>query len=222
MEIKPIETHYNGYRFRSRLEARWAVFFDAAGIKYEYEPEGFEVRPDINDNVYRYLPDFYLPDYDLYVEVKPTFKKLTDDQGKLAYVVSDGPMNNGLLVLGQIPNIPKHEKMVPKFLLITGAGYGDIFANLAMFYHKKLCNSDEIHIMREEFDYIKAPNILELDFPNDLYVAQKTFSKYMDGIWWEISEYNMVKSNVFFDKCFAKAREARFEYGDTPKVLEVM
>lgn len=42
-EIKSIETYYNGYRFRSRLEARWAVFFDAAGIKYEYEPEGFEL-----------------------------------------------------------------------------------------------------------------------------------------------------------------------------------
>ena len=40
-EIKAIETYYKGYRFRSRLEARWAVFFDAAGIKYEYEPEGF-------------------------------------------------------------------------------------------------------------------------------------------------------------------------------------
>ena len=43
-EIKAIETVYNGYRFRSRLEARWAVFFDAAGIKYEYEPEGFDVN----------------------------------------------------------------------------------------------------------------------------------------------------------------------------------
>ena len=32
MEIKPIETHYKGYRFRSRLEARWAVFFDAAKL----------------------------------------------------------------------------------------------------------------------------------------------------------------------------------------------
>ena len=43
-EIKAIETEYNGYRFRSRLEARWAVFFDAMGIKYEYEPEGFELE----------------------------------------------------------------------------------------------------------------------------------------------------------------------------------
>ena len=40
-EIKAIETIYNGYRFRSRLEARWAVFFDEIGIKYEYEKEGY-------------------------------------------------------------------------------------------------------------------------------------------------------------------------------------
>lgn len=32
--IKPIKTQYKGYRFRSRLEARWAVFFDACGVKW--------------------------------------------------------------------------------------------------------------------------------------------------------------------------------------------
>lgn len=70
-DIKPIETIYNGYRFRSRLEARWAVFFDAAGIAYEYEPEGYTLRDGT-----RYLPDFYLPNpskrfVSLWVEVKP-------------------------------------------------------------------------------------------------------------------------------------------------------
>ena len=64
-EIKPIETYYNGYRFRSRLEARWAVFFDAMGIKYEYEPEGFEF-----DNHEKYLPDFFLLDFGMFVEIK--------------------------------------------------------------------------------------------------------------------------------------------------------
>ncbi len=53
MTIKPIETTYRGYRFRSRLEARWAVFFDAVALKWEYEPEGF-VLPDKT----WYLPDF--------------------------------------------------------------------------------------------------------------------------------------------------------------------
>ena len=36
--IKAVQTEYNGYKFRSRLEARWAVFFDTLGIEYEYEP----------------------------------------------------------------------------------------------------------------------------------------------------------------------------------------
>lgn len=65
--IKAIETVYNGYRFRSRLEARWAVFFDALKIEYQYEPEGFDL-----DGRW-YLPDFYLPEINggLWVEIKP-------------------------------------------------------------------------------------------------------------------------------------------------------
>ena len=67
-DIKPIETIYNGYRFRSRLEARWAVFFDAAGIEYEYEPQGYRLSDGST-----YLPDFYLHAVDggTWVEVKP-------------------------------------------------------------------------------------------------------------------------------------------------------
>lgn len=65
-EIKAIETAYNGCLFRSRLEARWAVFFDTLKIRWEYEPEGFEL---VNDR--RYLPDFYLPEFDLWIEIKP-------------------------------------------------------------------------------------------------------------------------------------------------------
>jgi hypothetical protein len=52
--IKAIETRYAGCRFRSRLEARWAVFFDTLGIAWEYEPEGFELPAG------PYLPDFLL------------------------------------------------------------------------------------------------------------------------------------------------------------------
>jgi hypothetical protein len=62
--MKAIDTIYNGYRFRSRLEARWAVFFDTLGVKYEYEKEGFEF-----DGI-RYLPDFWIPHLKLWVEIK--------------------------------------------------------------------------------------------------------------------------------------------------------
>lgn len=34
----------DGYRFRSRLEARWAVFFNNIGLEYEYEMEGFDMK----------------------------------------------------------------------------------------------------------------------------------------------------------------------------------
>lgn len=54
-EVKAIETRYSGCRFRSRLEARWAVFFDALGVKWEYEPQGFDLASGL------YLPDFWLP-----------------------------------------------------------------------------------------------------------------------------------------------------------------
>lgn len=39
-DFKAVETVYKGYLFRSRLEARWTIFFDSLGIKWEYEPEG--------------------------------------------------------------------------------------------------------------------------------------------------------------------------------------
>ena len=69
--IRPLETVYNGYRFRSRLEARWAVFFDAMKVEWEYEPEGF----DLGNGVW-YLPDFFLEGLG-YAEVK---HKFTDEE----------------------------------------------------------------------------------------------------------------------------------------------
>lgn len=66
--IKAIQTRYDNYHFRSRQEARWAVWFNAVGLPYRYELEGF----DLGNGVY-YLPDFYLPTLVLWVEVKGIF-----------------------------------------------------------------------------------------------------------------------------------------------------
>jgi len=55
---------YDGIRYRSRTEARWAIFFDAMAIRYTYEPEGFVVRTG------GYLPDFWLHELQLFFEVK--------------------------------------------------------------------------------------------------------------------------------------------------------
>jgi hypothetical protein len=63
--LKAIETRYRGYRFRSRLEARWAVFLHHTRTAFEYEFEGFALPSGW------YLPDFYLPEWKAFVEVKP-------------------------------------------------------------------------------------------------------------------------------------------------------
>ncbi len=62
--MKAKETTYKNIRFRSRLEARWAIFFDALGTGWEYEPEGFELSDGRG-----YLPDFSV--FGGYAEVKP-------------------------------------------------------------------------------------------------------------------------------------------------------
>lgn len=95
--IKAIETVYKGYRFRSRLEARWAVFFDALGVKWEYEPEGFEIEDGA-----RYLPDFRLATNHgpRWVEIKGTWP--TDvELGKLcALHESKSDVSFGLMLVG--------------------------------------------------------------------------------------------------------------------------
>lgn len=63
--MQAIETIYKGYRMRSRLEARWGIFFDALDIKWEYEKEGFKLREGI-----QYLPDFWLPELKYWIEIK--------------------------------------------------------------------------------------------------------------------------------------------------------
>ncbi len=62
--IKAIETRYKGYRFRSRTEAKFAVLFDNIDVKWEYEKEGFNLNGKL------YLPDFWLPDFEQFVEIK--------------------------------------------------------------------------------------------------------------------------------------------------------
>jgi hypothetical protein len=102
VNIKPIETHYAGHRFRSRLEARWAVFFDHVGARWEYEPQGFVV----NDRPY--LPDFRLIDCGTYVEVKGCEEDLDqrlmhDAALQLPAVRGKGERGPRLLLLGPIP-----------------------------------------------------------------------------------------------------------------------
>lgn len=65
-DIESIPTVYNGVRYRSRLEAKWAAFFTLAEWRFEYEP--FDLPG--------WSPDFLLigKNKNVLVEVKPITK----------------------------------------------------------------------------------------------------------------------------------------------------
>ena len=78
-KIKAIPTKYAGHTFKSRLEARVAVFFDQLRLSWEYEPEGYDLP--ING---WYLPDFLLKKddklkYDIWIECKGKEPTIEED-----------------------------------------------------------------------------------------------------------------------------------------------
>ena len=93
IEAKP--TKYKGTAYRSRLEAKWANFFDALGVKHWYEPEAVET-------IYGgYLPDFWLPQVCLWAEVKPEAFTPMQRHKLNSVVVEDYNAHGGICLDGE-------------------------------------------------------------------------------------------------------------------------
>ena len=213
MDIKAIETEYKGYRFRSRLEARWAIFFDACNMEWEYEPEGYDC------NGIKYLPDFlvhdvyYRRDYliDLYIEVKGSLQ-----DKDLRKIEAFGENVSPILVVGQIPylecyksvhtldmgshytygvNFVTNEKEdeIYNFCFIDGDCYG---AEFELWKGKLgLVGADHRYDIEDFYDYKSqcGGNCIMEQYVND----QKPLAKALD-----------------------LARQARFEHGETPEDIK--
>jgi hypothetical protein len=112
LTIAAVPTPYRGCLFRSRLEARWAVFFDTLKVPWLYEPQRYYVGMSGRT----YLPDFYLPDSRTWVEVKGSvdsidWQLLADavDWGcGLPYTKNSFGTSRGLLLLGPVPPVAIH------------------------------------------------------------------------------------------------------------------
>lgn len=96
--MRVIETEYRGCRFRSRAEARWAVFLDTLLIPWTYELEGFDLDGTC------YLPDFWVQGWDAWLEVKgpkpspaaaDKCRRLAEASGKRVLLVSGEPWLDG-------------------------------------------------------------------------------------------------------------------------------
>lgn len=206
--MKAIETVYNGYKFRSRLEARWAVFFDALDVKYEYEPEGFEL-----DDGTKYLPDFYLPEEEYYIEVKGRNDHLDKDVAKMVKFVEQ--KKTAVMILTEIP-YDKESNGLYWFPIIT--------------YTSKKCRFVLQHALFEKYDGV--PAIIQDDFqlgcrahwspfnvrchnnPKLMYdEIQPILGKDLDD---NICYLKGLEEILPIEKALLKARQARFEHGEMP------
>lgn len=204
MVVKAIETRYAGYRFRSRLEARWAVFLDAVGIKWEYESEGYNIsdaRPDASDPWY--LPDFYVPNFPFmygfegaFLEIKPA-RPLTERE----YIKASGlaAMFAGLREVIVVHGTPGDAS----FMAIhceAGCGWRD--AKYSTLRVGVQYGGDKIIVVPFETGMLN-PETGVVDFRPTKFqdgTAEDIWNKYAD-------EYAL--SNVV-----AAARSARFEHGE--------
>lgn len=91
-----IETYYKGKRFRSRLEAKWAVFMDELGVDWEFEPQGYRYKLH---NGSEYLPDFFLPNLDCLLEIKP--RKPSRDEIDKAWVAVEATGKDLFILWGE-------------------------------------------------------------------------------------------------------------------------
>lgn len=200
--LKAIETEYKGYRFRSRLEARWAVFFDACGVKWEYEPEGY----DLGDGTY-YLPDFllhgvavnhatYAENCDIYVEVKGQMNDA--DADKIKRFAEAGMPEDGMCGLSKTP-----------VLVVGNIPWGETFYGLLDDIQSEAYN-----------DHHGWPNYYNFETIDGDYFAAYPGIDRNGGfqMFGDDSGYLGDMNRGATLKAYAAARQARFEHGETPRV----
>lgn len=90
--VASIETNYKGRQYRSRLEARWASFFDVCKWSFEYEP------CDLGS----WSPDFLLRGHtsQILVEIKPIVAFDKETGRKMARATKQANFHGDLLLLG--------------------------------------------------------------------------------------------------------------------------
>lgn len=189
MSIKPIETEYSGYRFRSRLEARVAVFFDTLSIKFEYEVEGWDLHGTW------YLPDFWLPDLETWVEVKSSvfgFQPMFN--AKLATLTTHKKGWFGLVLAG-----------TPEYLQQEQYGYyNGIYVGRTVFASCPVCQT---------IGLLTTPHSESF---KDHYELPPYFYRLRCGCTTDYTFPFAMTNSKQLDDAFTKARQARFEFGETP------
>jgi hypothetical protein len=220
--IHAIETRYQGYRFRSRLEARWAVFFDSIGLTWVYEPEGF-----VLDNGIKYLPDFRIVEWGTYIEVKPTLPTYAELQKivSLAQAIrgSQQPAPTQVMLCGT-PGIPQLH--IKENVVDVGGGYVALSMSGLTTENGPFVSIESFAMTQggENLDiwpiYFRNPRRMPITPVN---VSKNEQSLLSLTLFHGIMPRHYFGDGVQYDapllqRGYEAARSARFEHGETPKV----
>ena len=79
----PAVTASDGIRFAHASERQFAKLLDFYQIEWQYEPRSFDLEVDDEGNaIQRFTPDFYLPAYDLFIEITTLSQKLVTKKNR--------------------------------------------------------------------------------------------------------------------------------------------
>lgn len=206
-EIKAIETEYKGYPFRSRLEARWAIFFDLCGARWEYEPEPFGVGDELG-----YLPDFLVHDVelihggdgpyetvDLWVEVKGKMTEKDADKiwkfcgwDEVRFNEDLSPIKNPVYVVNGLPDGDDIDD-ITDFCQDRAYGYIPYVGRIEPFCFTTV-DGDE--------GFAAHPGLV---------VGDLRFALFGDD-----DSYLCARDSVATERAFRIARQVRFDHGQAP------
>ncbi len=80
---EPVYRKWDEVRFAHRSEQEFARILDFYQIAWLYEPRSFDIAWDKSGRpVQKFTPDFYLPDYDQYIELTTLNQKLVTKKNK--------------------------------------------------------------------------------------------------------------------------------------------
>jgi hypothetical protein len=80
---EPLPLKSDSVRFAHASERQFARLLDFYQIEWEYEPRSFDLERDVAGNVtQRFTPDFYLPQYDLFIEITTLSQKLVTKKNR--------------------------------------------------------------------------------------------------------------------------------------------
>lgn len=209
--IRAIETRYAGCHFRSRLEARWAVFFDHLAIRWEYEVEGF-----VGAYGDPYLPDFVLPDIKhysapVYVEVKGSDEQLAKDSQRIGQCIDykSTPISEGLLILGPIPRVNASVSVVTHSLCYWRKGVEHKSVEFVLQYGGKFGIS---HPYNHPSGYFDGNTTEEL--PDGVSVDARVWDAISFSHGGRPLEFR-TRPNSRLLSAYEAARSARFEHGQS-------